>query len=130
MFNSLLFIGYGVFFFSIGTLLLFTNFNVNSVFYFFTDVFNVDIFSSFLILTTIVTLFICTHIIDNKYFLKNKKYYILFFSFFFIIVGLVMSRNYVSFFIFYELLLIPSYLLVKESSPNRRSEFTANYFLL
>lgn len=117
-------------------LLLFILFFFKKVFmqeqqlYYFYNNFLQDNFSMLMLLTTVLTLLIALTIADNKYFLKNTFSFFLFLSFLMFIVGLITSTNIITFFIFYELLLLPSYILVKESSPNRRSEFVANYFLL
>ena len=89
-----------------------------------------DVMSIFIILTTSITLIVSLSIADNKYFIKTPYLFLLFFIFIFIIFGLVQANNMVSFFVFYELLLVPSFILVRKSSPNRRSEPTSNYFLL
>ena len=105
----------------------FNNFFFNNFFF---NLVIFDTFSLLLIITTLFTLLICLSITDNKYFLKSRVLFILFMIFFITIIGLVCSDNIVSFFFFYELLLLPSFILVKESSPNRRSQIVANYFLL
>ena len=89
-----------------------------------------DTFSILLIITTGLTLALSLLIVDNKYSIQNVPLYALFTSFIMFIVGLVQSTNMVSFFIFYEFLLLPSFILVKCSSPNRRSNAVSNYFLL
>lgn len=100
------------------------------MFFFFYNVHLQDIFSLLLLITTVLTLLICLFIIDNKYFLKNKILFIIFILFITFMLGLVTSTNTISFFIFYELLLVPAYFLIKKSSPNRRSDIVSNYFLL
>lgn len=130
MFNLKLISG-SIFFTTSCVLSLFLNYSTS---FFINPIFStyvqVDIFGFLLFFTTIFTLFICLFIVDNKYFFKNKWLLLLFWFFIPFIAGLVLSNNFFSFFIFYELLLIPSFILVRESSPNRRSEIVSNYFLL
>ena len=103
--------------------------NVNALIFFFTNII-VDNVSIILIITTVTTTLLCISIVDNKYFLKNNFLILIFPAFILFIVCLVYSSNIFSFFLFYELLLVPSYFLVLKTSPNRRSVQVANYFLL
>lgn len=96
---------------------------------FFVTTQNIDTFGLVLFFTTLVILFICISISDTKYFNKTVLF-TLFILFITSLLGLVASNNLISFFIFYELLLLPAYVLVRRSSPNRRSSKVANYFLL
>jgi len=112
-----------------GVSILFVDNPFNFINFFYTKI-HFDYFSVILVLTTAITLLISLIIVDNKYRYANKKFLYIFFFFLPIIFGLVYSNNIITFFIFYELLLIPSYFLVKYSSPNRRSGIVANYFLL
>lgn len=90
---------------------------------------NFNFFNVFLITTTIITIFICLITADHKYFLKKKIILFIFYLFLPIIFLLVFSNNIITFFLFYEMLLIPSYFLLKYSSINRRINLVANYFL-
>lgn len=105
-------------------------FSINNFLHIFYNNIFFDTMSMTLIVTTLLTLVICLTVVDNKYKFKSYTFFFLFWSFLISITALVMSKNIISFFIFYELLLIPSFVLVKESSPNRRSNIVANYFLL
>lgn len=101
-------------------------FNENLIFY---NKININFFNIFLVITTVITIFICLITADNKYFLKNKILLFIFFLFLPIIFLLIFSNNIITFFIFYEMLLIPSYFLLKYSSINRRINQVSNYFL-
>lgn len=107
--------------------LKFNTINTLSLFY---NIALFDVFGFIILITTFFTLLVSLVLVDNKYFLKKQTLFFIFFSFVFSVFGLIVSENFISFFIFYELLLVPSYILVKKSSPNRRSLLVSNYFLL
>lgn len=83
-----------------------------------------------LIFITILISCLC-YALSLKKVLKNNKIYLNFYWFFnFIILFLVFSKTTISFFIFYEMFLLPSVILVYISSPNKRSLKVSVYFLI
>lgn len=103
--------------------------NTNFIFNIFYNNVDISLISLILIISTVITLFICINLSDTKYIYKNKYYFTLFNLFFFFIFFLTINQNLISFFIFYELLLIPSFLLLRYSSNNKRIILISNYFL-
>lgn len=126
VFNKIIVINYFIIF-----TIFFKN-KKNFIIIFFNKFFNlfyVNNLSIFLIITTSLTFLLCFFITDNKFFKKNKLTIVIFFSFLPTIILLTLTNNIINFFILYEFLLIPSYFLLKNSSPNRRINIIANYFL-
>lgn len=68
--------------------------------------------------------------LDNRIFWKNIKYLFSLNIFILIVYFYVFSTNLLLFFLFYELLLIPSFLIVYFISPSRRAIQASLYFLI
>lgn len=68
--------------------------------------------------------------LDNRLFWKNIKYLFALNSFIIIVYFYVFSTNLLLFFLFYEFLLIPSFLIVYFVSPSRRAIQASLYFLI
>ncbi len=68
--------------------------------------------------------------LDNRIFWKNIKYMFSLNIFVLIVYFFVFSTNILIFFLFYELLMIPSFLIVYFVSPSRRSIQASLYFLI
>ena len=113
---------------------IFSSFNItpkmfiSSYFYFFE--FSIDFFA-------IVILFLAYFVgvmsllsLDNRLFFKNIKYFFSINLFIIFVFFFVFSANILLFFLFYEFLLIPSFLFVYFISPSRRSIQASLYFLI
>ena len=68
--------------------------------------------------------------LDNRLFYKNIKYLFSINVFILIVYFYVTCTNVLLFFLFYELLLVPSFLLVYYISPSRRAIQASLYFLI
>ena len=68
--------------------------------------------------------------LDNRIFWKNIKYLFSLNIFILVVYFYVFSTNLLLFFLFYELLLIPSFLIVYFVSPSRRAIQASLYFFL
>ena len=68
--------------------------------------------------------------LDNRFFWKNVKYLFSINVFILVVYFYVFSNNVLLFFLFYELLLIPSFLIVYFISPSRRAIQASLYFLI
>ena len=68
--------------------------------------------------------------LDNRIFWKNIKYLFSLNIFILVVYFYVFSTNLLLFFLFYELLLIPSFLIVYFVSPSRRAIQASLYFLI
>lgn len=68
--------------------------------------------------------------LDNRIFWKNIKFIFSLNTFILVVYFYVFSTNLLLFFLFYELLLIPSFLLVYYISPSRRAIQASLYFLI
>ena len=68
--------------------------------------------------------------LDNRIFYKNIKYLFILNVFVTIVFFYVFSTNILMFFLFYEFLVIPSFLVVYYISPSRRAVQASLYFLI
>ena len=68
--------------------------------------------------------------LDNRIFWKNIKYLFSMNIFILVVFFYVFSTNILLFFLFYEFLLIPSFLIVYYVSPSRRAIQASLYFLI
>ena len=90
----------------------------------------VDLFGLFLLFLAFFVGVLSLLALDNRLFWKNIKYLFVINIFIIIVFFYVFSTNLLVFFLFYELLLIPSFLVVYFISPSRRAIQASLYFLI
>ena len=91
---------------------------------------SIDIFGIFLLFLAYFVGILSLLALDNRLFWKNIKYLFTVNIFIIIVFFYVFSTNMLVFFLFYELLLIPSFLVVYFISPSRRAVQASMYFLI
>lgn len=97
---------------------------------FFKTQFTIDLFGLILLLLAYIVGFLAVLVLDTRFFWKNNKY-LYYFNIFLIIVYLYVTvSNILLFFILYELLLIPSFLIIYFLSTSRRSIQATIYFVI
>ena len=92
--------------------------------------FSVDFFGIILLFLGYFVGILSLLALDNRVFWKNIKYLFSLNMFIIIVYFYVFSTNLLIFFLFYELLLIPSFLIVYFVSPSRRAIQASLYFLI
>ena len=103
---------------------------IHSNFYFYFFEFSVDVFGIFLLFLAYFVGILSLMALDNRLYWKNVKYIFVINIFIVIVYFYVFSTNTLVFFLFYELLLIPSFLVVYFISPSRRAIQASLYFLI
>ena len=106
--------------------------NLNFFFTFFswTFKFTPDIFGFILLLIAIFVGFVSFFTLDTRFFYKNLKFFSICHFLVISIYFFLFSSDLLIFFLFYEFLLFPSFLLVYFISPNRRGVQSSLYFLI
>jgi len=92
--------------------------------------FTVDLFGIILLLIALFVGFLSLTTLDNKFFGKRSKYVIYLNLFILIIFFYISTNNILILFLFYEFLLIPSFLLVFFLSPSRKAIQASLYFVI
>ena len=119
---------------SISTYSLFNTYqlipNIYVNFFLFWFEFSVDFFGLVLLFLGYFVGILSLLALDNRIFWKNIKYLFAMNMFIIIVYFYVFSTNILLFFLFYELLLIPSFLVVYFVSPSRRAVQASLYFLI
>lgn len=92
--------------------------------------FSVDFFGIILLFLSYFVGILSLMALDNRIFWKNVKYLFALNTFVGIVFFYVFSTNLLLFFLFYEFLLIPSFLIVYYISPSRRAIQASLYFLI
>ena len=92
--------------------------------------FSVDFFGIILLFLAYFVGILSLLALDNRIFWKNIKYMFSLNIFIIIVYFYVFSTNLLLFFLFYEFLLIPSFLIVYYISPSRRAIQASLYFLI
>lgn len=92
--------------------------------------FSVDFFGVVLLLLGYFVGILSLLALDNRIFWKNIKYIFSLNVFILVVYFYVFSTNILLFFLFYELLMIPSFLIVYFVSPSRRAIQASLYFLI
>ncbi len=92
--------------------------------------FSVDFFGIILLFLGYFVGILSLLALDNRIFWKNIKYMFSLNIFILIVYFYVFSTNILLFFLFYELLMIPSFLIVYFVSPSRRAIQASLYFLI
>ena len=99
-------------------------------FFFFWLEFSIDFFGIILLFLGYFVGILSLLALDNRIFWKNIKYLFSLNLFVIIVYFYVFSTNLLLFFLFYELLMIPSFLIVYFVSPSRRAIQASLYFLI
>jgi NADH-quinone oxidoreductase subunit M len=92
--------------------------------------FSVDFFGLVLLFLSYFVGVLSLLALDNRIFWKNIKYVFSINIFILIVYFYVFSSNILVFFLFYEFLMVPSFLVVYYVSPSRRSIQASLYFLI
>lgn len=92
--------------------------------------FSIDFFGIILLFLAYFVGILSLLALDNRIFWKNIKYLFSLNIFILIVYFYVFSTNLLLFFLFYELLMIPSFLIVYFVSPSRRAIQASLYFLI
>ena len=123
-----------VFYVNISNYYLFNNYKLIPVLYLnyflFWFEFSVDFFGIILLFLAYFVGILSLLALDNRLFWKNIKYLFSLNFFILIVYFYVFSTNLLIFFLFYEFLLIPSFLIVYFVSPSRRAIQASLYFLI
>ena len=90
----------------------------------------IDMFGLVLVLLAFLVGFLSLLILDIRFEEKYTNYYLSFVVFMLIVYNLVVSSNYLVFFLFYEFLLLPSFFFVYFLSSYRRSIIASLYFVI
>jgi len=104
--------------------------NIYLNFFFIWFEFSVDFFGIVLLFLAYFVGILSLLALDNRIFWKNIKYLFSLNIFILIVYFYVFSTNLLIFFLFYEFLLIPSFLIVYFISPSRRAIQASLYFLI
>ena len=108
------------------------SFNIN-FFFFFSNLkifLSIDLFGFFILFLSYLVGFITFSTLDTRLYWNNIKYLYIFNLFVLIVFIFVSTTNLIIFFLFYEFLLLPSFLFVYFVSPSRRSIQASFYFLI
>ncbi len=97
---------------------------------FITFYFSVDFFGIILLTLAYLVGFISLLVLDTRLYWKNTKYFFSFHIFLLIVYLYTTTSNLLLFFLFYEFLLIPSFLFVYFVSPSRRAIQASLYFVI
>lgn len=92
--------------------------------------FTLDIFGLVLLTLAYLVGFIALLALDTRLYWKNINYVFAFNIFLIVVYVYVTTTNIILFFLFYELLLLPSFLLVYFVSPSRRAIQASLYFVI
>ncbi len=106
------------------------NFIINPNFYFFGLNLHFDFFGIVLLFISYITGFLSLCALDNKMLFKNSRYFSLINIFVLIVFFYILTNNILILFIFYEFLLVPSFLLVFFLSPSRKAIQASLYFVI
>lgn len=90
----------------------------------------IDFFGMVIITLAYIIGFLSIFLLDNRLYWKNIKYIFYFNFFIFTVYMLVSASSILTFFLYYEMLLIPSFLVVYFLSPNRRTINASFYFII
>lgn len=101
---------------------------INTFLFFFE--FSIDFFGIIILFLSFFVGIFSLISLDNRIFWKNNKYLFYINIFIIVIFFFVFSSNVLLFFLCYELLLLPSFLIVYFISPSRRSVQASLYFLI
>lgn len=91
---------------------------------------NFDFFGIILLLLSFLCGMLSIMSLDNKIYFKNIKYLFYLNIFIIVVFFYTSSNNILTLFISYELLLLPSFILVFFLSPSRKSTQASLYFLI
>jgi len=123
-----------VYYTSISNYFLFNDFKLIPIIYLnyflFWFEFSVDFFGIILLFLAYFVGILALLALDNRIFWKNIKYLFSLNLFVLVVYFYVFCTNVLIFFLFYEFLLIPSFLIVYFVSPSRRSIQASLYFLI
>lgn len=108
------------------TFLFYKNSIINSLYF----NFSIDLFGLVLLFLSYIVGFISLLALDSRLYWKNFRYIFTFNVFVVIVYLYVTTSNLLLFFLFYEFLLLPSFLFVYFVSPSRRAIQASIYFVI
>ena len=89
-----------------------------------------DFFGFIILFLAYIVGFLSLLALDTRLYWRTYKYYLIFNIFILIVIFYVTVTNLILFFLFYELLLLPSFLFVYFISPSRRAIQASIYFVI
>lgn len=107
-----------------------SNINLHGIYFFSFFSFSVDLFGFVLLFLAYIVGFVSLLALDTRLYWKNFRYIFTFNVFVVIVYLYVTTNNLLLFFLFYEFLLLPSFLFVYFVSPSRRAIQASLYFVI
>jgi len=92
--------------------------------------FSLNLYGLILVFLCLVTGFVAISTVNNLYFEEKLKFYLIFFQFLLSILGFIKSSDLITFFFFYEVLMLGSFLIVYYGSYSKKAVQASLYFIL
>lgn len=92
--------------------------------------FSLNLYGLILVFLCLVTGFVAISTVNNLYFEEKLKFYLIFFQFLLAILGFIKSSDLITFFFFYEVLMLGSFLIVYYGSYSKKAVQASLYFVL
>lgn len=92
--------------------------------------FSLNLYGLILIFLCLVVGFISVSTVNNLYYEEKLKFYLIFFQFILAILGFIKSSDLITFFFFYEVLMLGSFLIVYNGSYSKKAIQASLYFIL
>lgn len=92
--------------------------------------FSLNLYGLILVFLCLVTGFVAISTVNNLYFEEKLKFYLIFFQFLLAIIGFIKSSDLITFFFFYEVLMLGSFLVVYYGSYSKKAIQASLYFVL
>ncbi len=92
--------------------------------------FSLNLYGLILVFLCLLTGFVAVSTVNNLYFEEKLKFYLIFFQFLLAILGFIKSSDLITFFFFYEVLMLGSFLIVYYGSYSKKAIQASLYFVL
>ena len=92
--------------------------------------FSLNLYGLILVFLCLITGFVAISTVNNLYFEEKLKFYLIFFQFLLAILGFIKSSDLITFFFFYEVLMLGSFLIVYYGSYSKKAVQASLYFIL
>lgn len=92
--------------------------------------FSFNVYGFILVFLALITGFVAISTVNNLYFEEKLKFYLIFFQFLLAIFGFIKSSDLITFFFFYEVLMLGSFLIVYYGSYSKKAIQASLYFIL
>lgn len=92
--------------------------------------FSLNLYGLILVFLCLITGFVAISTVNNLYFEEKLKFYLIFFQFLLAILGFIKSSDLITFFFFYEVLMLGSFLIVYYGSYSKKAVQASLYFVL